>query len=67
MEMKKSADGEYSINGEIYLIDVFEFVNNLIDHRVRSLHFNLGVVTLSLDAVADHTQGVAVNKRQWGC
>lgn len=51
---------------EAHLIDVFQFVNNLIDYRVRSLHFDFGVGTLSLDPIAHHTEGVAVNKRRSG-
>ncbi len=49
---------------EAHLIDVFQFVNDLIYHRVSSLHLHFRVGTLSLDATAHHTQCVAVNKRE---
>lgn len=51
---------------EAHLIDVFEFVNNLIDYRVCALHFDFRVGALSLDPIAHHTKGVAVNRRQRG-
>ena len=45
-----------------HLIDVFEFVNDLIYHRVGVLHLDLWVSTLSFYPIADHTEGVAVNR-----
>lgn len=52
------------MSNEAHLIDMFQFVDDLIDYRVRSLHFDLRVGALSLDPVAHHTQRVAVNDRQ---
>ena len=52
--------------GEAHLVDVFQFVNDLVYYGVRSLHFDFRVHTLSLDPVTDHTEGVAVNKAQRG-
>lgn len=49
-----------------HLVDVLQFVNDLIYYRVSSLHFHFGVGTLSFDSVADHTEGVAVNRGQKG-
>lgn len=46
-----------------HLVDVLQFVNDLVDQGVGFLHFNFRVVALSFDAVADHTEGVAV----WKC
>lgn len=51
---------------EAHLVDVFQFVNDLVYHRVCSLHFDFRVHTLSLDPVTDHTEGVAVNTTQRG-
>lgn len=49
---------------ESHLIDVFQFVNDLIYHRICLLHFNFRVGTLSFDPIADHTEGITVNKVQ---
>lgn len=57
---------KYVETREAHLIDVLQFVNDLIYHRVRSLHFDFGVDTLSLDPIAHYAEGVAVNKRQMG-
>lgn len=45
-----------------HLIDVFQFVDDLIYYRLRSLHFHFRVGALSLDPIAHDTEGVAVNK-----
>lgn len=50
-----------------HLVDVFQFVNDLVHHGVGSLHFDFWVRTLSLDPAAHHTQGVAADKRQTAC
>lgn len=47
-----------------HLIDVFQFVNDLVYNRVVSLHFDFGVGALSFDPVADHAEGVAVKRRE---
>ena len=44
-----------------HLVDVFEFVDDLADDRVGSLHPHLGVSALSLDTVPHHPHGVAGN------
>lgn len=49
---------------ESHLIYVFQFVYDLIYHRICSFHFDFGVGSLSLDPTAHHTEGVAVNKVQ---
>lgn len=48
--------------GGTHLVDVFEFVDDLVHHRVDSLHFDFWVGTLSLDSAAHHTQGVAADR-----
>lgn len=46
-----------------HLVDVFEFVDDLVHHGVDSLHFDFRVGILSLDPAADHTQGVAADRQ----
>lgn len=45
-----------------HLTDVSEFVDDLVDQRVFSLHFHFRVGTLSSDPVANNTQRVAGEK-----
>lgn len=47
-----------------HLIDVFQFVDDLIYYRVCSLHFHFRVRALSLDPIAHDTEGVAVKKAE---
>lgn len=66
IELKESEtvrENMYGV-GESHLIDVFEFVDDLIYHRICCLDFDFRVDTLSFDPVSDHTEGVAVNKGQ---
>lgn len=64
IDLKESVLCAHSKSVETHLVNVFEFVDDLIYDRVCYLHFDLRVSALSLDPVADHTEGVAVKKIQ---
>lgn len=49
---------------EAHLIDVFQFVYDLIYHWVSFFHFDFRVGSLSLNAIAYDSESVAVNRRQ---
>lgn len=41
-----------------------QFVYDLIDDGLGSLHFHFGIAALSLDPVAHHAEGITANKVQ---
>lgn len=43
-----------------HLIDVLEFINDLIDHRIGLLHFDFWVFSLRFNPVANHSQSIAM-------
>lgn len=52
--------------GWAHLIDVLQFINDLTDHRVGLLHFDFWVFSLGFNAVANHSESVAVKtKKGW--
>lgn len=53
-----------NVTNVTHLIDVFQLVDYLVYHRVRLLHFDFRVDTLSFDSVADHTECVTVKKEE---
>lgn len=50
--------------GEAHLIDVLQFINDLIDHRVSLLHFDFWVFCLGFNPVANHSQSVAIKTKK---
>lgn len=50
--------------GEAHLIDVLQFINDLIDHRVSLLHFDFWVFSLGFNPVANHSQSVAIKTKK---
>ena len=46
---------------EAYLVDVFEFVDELTDDRVGSFHLHLRVGVLGFDPIPHHPHSVAGN------
>lgn len=60
-ELKQHSKHVETMRGA-HLIDVFQFVDDLIYYRVCSLHFHFRVGALSLDPIAHNTEGVAVKK-----
>ena len=48
------------LNVASHLIDVLQFIDDLIYHRVRSLHFDFWICGLSLDPIAHHTERMCV-------
>lgn len=57
-----SLDGIFP--GEAHLIDVLQFINDLIDHRVGLLHFDFWVFCLGFNPVANHSQSVAIKTKK---
>ncbi len=50
--------------GRTHLIDVLQFINDLTDHRVGLLHFDFWVFSLGFNAVANHSESVAVKTKK---
>lgn len=43
-----------------HLIDVLQFIDDLIYDRVQSFHFDFGIYCLSLNPIAHHAKSIAV-------